>query len=146
MVQEFSAFLEVQDEFDRLEQFYNGNLKQRNEFQHELEETAKSEKQSFGFFNPRSKEEVISGLISKISRIQDEINTEKKLLILASEVILNGEIPLIKDMKTERFETMLTEFVEERLRKIDVEMDLWRSVLPNNTDSNAGSRFTTLTR
>jgi hypothetical protein len=136
LVEEFEAFCQVQLEFEKLENSYMKNLKKRDDLKAELEKTARSEEKVFGFFNKMTKDDLMTELRNKISATERDIEGEHKLLSLATEVIMQVEIPLIKERKRERFDEMVNEFAIARVRKLDEEMEFWERVV-HKEDRNA---------
>ncbi len=129
LVEELIAFSKCNGEFATLNQALVKNIRKKDSIQKELDKVIQSDKKIFGMLTKITKEDHVVSLRHKISRYDEKIKIDQKLVVLGLQVILNIEIPMIKKRKQERLHTIITEFARERVIKLHNELAFWDQVL-----------------
>ncbi len=135
LIAEFEAFTQAYSEFAKLDHILAKNSKKKDIYQKELDNVIRSDKKIYGFVTKITKDDHITNLRFKISKCDEHIKVERKLIVLALQILLKIEIPMIKNRKKLRFHEIVTEFAQARVKKLHSELSFWDKVLESNEES-----------
>lgn len=125
---ELECFGEVGHEFQKLQSSFADKVKRRTELTAELQKVDQSPQATYGIFTRVPKEEMLAQLRTRLATIESEVAVEERLLALAADYIVASEIPYVKARKTHRFEAVMLEFSNARIRQLEQEIVLWRAM------------------
>jgi hypothetical protein len=117
--------------FGKLELSHYTSVSNKDKCRSEYETVTRSDKQAYGFFPRVSKEETLANLDFSINSLEGEAQALEKMIILASQLIINIEIKIIKEKMSEEFNEILFRFTRDRLRRIEEEAAFLRNMFPS---------------
>ena len=128
LVEEFEVFKTVTRNVADLEVWHAHNIDKQKANSAELQKVSESSTPVYGFFKKISKEAKLDELRKLEADFDVDIAVGNALLSLAYRVIQAHEIPLFKKAKKTRFEKMITEFSQARMKELQGELLMWQTI------------------
>ena len=130
--EEILSFLEVIDALNALEKLTNSNLNSQKELKKELDEVVSNPRLIYGVVKKTTKDEKILKLKYKHEKSVSDSESSAELYSLVSSFVPEVEIPLFKSSHSDKWNSLLNNVAEQRLKKMKTEYEFW-NVMSNNT-------------
>lgn len=128
IIEEFEVFKIVWVNLANLETWHSENIEKKTASKLEINGVMDSPNSVYGFFKKTSKERKLQELRQVDHLIDADVGVGNELLSLVYRVIQTHEIPLLKITKKERFDKLINEFSQSRIRFIEKELLLWQTI------------------
>jgi len=142
LVEELKAFDDMMSNVGNLEKRYRSKLEEQEKVKKEISEVLESPNQKFGFFKKINKEEKMEKLREKEKKLASDVELCEELLRVVYLAILEHEVPLMKKIKNNRYNTTLKNFCAAHIQMLENELNLWKSIqeIPMNIEEDESAR------
>ena len=142
LVRELEVFTDIFAQYTKLQEFYKEKTATKEKAEQKIEEYTKSEKASFGFFTKVSREDKIAEYQKLKQECEDKSRVAENLMAIATQVIANEVLNQIKQRKLERFNEIIKEFSDARMRKVQQEIEFWNEICEEDSRlSDVGKKY-----
>ena len=128
IIEEFKMFNQILSNLEKLEKWHSENIQNRILTEAEIVKVNSSPQESYGFFKKNSKEDKLKELRKNEEIFIINIGVGNEILGMVYKVILEKEIPALKEIKKLRFEKIIRDFSQSRVQQLEKELDLWKTV------------------
>ena len=126
--EEIHAFLEIHAAFNSLENLVNQNLHNQKDFRKEIDKVNSSTKAVYGFIKQVTKEALLNELQDKLKKCDVDCEVSSELFSIIANYLLEVEIPNFKSNHHKKWNFILKNFSEERVRRLKTETAFWEKM------------------
>lgn len=126
--EEILAFLEVIRAFNSLETLMNSNMNTQKELKRELDEVSTNPRLIYGVVKKTTKDEKLVKLRYKVEKSVADTEASNELYSLIAAYISEIEIPNFKLSHSEKWNQLLNELAEQRVKRLRTENAFWEQL------------------
>lgn len=132
LIQELSTYLEIVEDFKTIESLYRKAMKELTVYKDKHAELTNKNVEKVGFFNSVPKDVKLMEYGDGIKKFEKRTKIFERLLRILSKMIIEIQIPLIKERKKERFGGAVQDFAKRKIQELKSKQQFWHEIVKEN--------------